>query len=134
VSRLTVTPFKLPKSHPFMQIKPDDPMQLHGSFDVQHEGRSFSVFLTRDNVAPGPRQVPDWRWHLSIAGRDMKVPEWNTIAAVAHQVRPGIPFALGVPPKSWWINVHSGALHLWELKDANLLDQWRHERLGQKPT
>lgn len=133
MSVLKIEPIKLPGNHPFAQLPPDAPMQLHGTFDARHKGRHFSVFLTRDDLNPG-RSLPDWRWHLSIAGRDMKVPVWDTVAAIAHELRPGVPFALGIPPKSWWIDVHSGCLHAWELHDDNLLAQWRSERLGHTPS
>src|SRR3954452_16178742 len=98
-------------------------MQLHGVFDVRDKGRDFSVLLTRDDLGPS---IPDWRWHLSIAGRDMKVPPWDTLVAVAHDIRPGVAFVVGVPPKSWWINVHPGTLHLHEVKDLNLIANWRN--------
>lgn len=96
---------------------------------VERGKREFSVLLTRDEIQPA-----DERWHLSIAGRDGKVPEWDDIAALAHRLRPGITFVLGVPPKSWWINIHPGCLHLWELRDAALEGQWRSERRGDTPS
>ena len=99
------------------------------TYDVEDEGRSFSCIVTRDEIAPG-----DERWHISVAGRDNKVPSWTTMAAVGHELRPGVPFAIGIPPKSWWINVHEGCLHLYEIKDANLIAQWRHEARGDKPS
>lgn len=132
--RLTVTPITLPKNHPMNQVSPDAPMQPHGAWSVNHLGRTFSVLLTRDDLTAGTNGLPDWRWHLSIAGLDMEVPEWATIAAVAHEVRPGIAFAMGVPPKSWWINVHPGTLHLHELKDENLIASWRMQRRGDRPS
>jgi hypothetical protein len=133
MSLLKIEARELPDNHPWRELPPDSPMQLHGSFDARHKGRSFSVLLTRDDLAP-PRGLPDWRWHLSIAGRDMKVPVWETVAAIAHEVRPGVAFVLGVPPKSWWINVHPGTLHLHEIRDENLLANWRAQRLGHTPT
>lgn len=103
-----------------------------GSWTARFKGKRYSVILTRDDISGG-RAEPDPRWHLSIAADD-KVPTWDAVAAIAHELRPGVPFALGVPPKSWWINVHPGTLHLWELRDQNLLDQWRAERRGDTPT
>jgi hypothetical protein len=133
MSTLKIEPGSLPPGHPFLRLRPEDPMQMHGMFNVRHKGRGFSVLLTRDDVGY-TTGIPDWRWHMSIAGRDMKVPAWETVSAVPHELRPGVPFVVGVPPKSWWINVHPGALHLWEFKDANLLAQWRAERRGDTPT
>lgn len=96
---------------------------------VERSGRDFSVLLSRDELIPG-----DERWHLSIAGTDGKVPSWDDVAALAHRLRPGIVFVLGVPPKSWWINISPGCLHLWEVRDEQLCAQWRAERRGDTPS
>lgn len=122
---------ELPDNHPWRKLPADSPMQLHGVFDVRDKGRDFSVFLTRDDLGAS---IPDWRWHLSIAGLDMKVPPWDTLVAVAHDIRPGVAFVVGVPPKSWWINVHPGTLHLHEVKDLNLIANWRAQRRADTPT
>lgn len=98
-------------------------------YDIEDQGRSFSCIVTRDPVAPG-----DERWHVSVSGRDNKVPDWATMAAVGHELRPGVPFVIGVPPKSWWINLAEGCLHLYESKDTNLIEQWRFEGRGDKPS
>lgn len=103
-----------------------------GAWLARIGGKRYSVVLTRDNVAE-PVEVPDVRWHMSISADD-GVPAWNALAAIAHEVRPGVPFAIGVPPKSWWINVHPGTLHLYELRDENLVAQWRFERRGDDPS
>lgn len=134
MSKPTITPITLPKGHPMLGIPPDEPMQFHGAFNINHEGRTFSALLTRDDTTAGSNVLPDWRWHLSIAGRDMDVPGWSTIAAVAHELRPGVPMVLGVPPKSWWINVHPGTLHVWETKDENLIASWRAQRRSDDPS
>lgn len=88
----------------------------------------LQALVSRDEIAPG-----DMRWHISLAHRD-RVPNWNELAGTAHALRPGVPFAIGVPPRSWWINVHKNILHLYELKDANLIAQWRLERQGHTPS
>lgn len=132
--RLTITPVELPKQHPMRGLQPDDPMQFKGAWNVQHKGRTFSVLMTRDDQTSGTNRLPDWRWHISIAGRDLQVPDWDTLASVAHEVRPGVPFVLGVPPKSWWINVHPGTLHMWETTDTNLIESWRLQRRGDTPS
>lgn len=101
-------------------------------YDLEHLRREFSVIVTRDDLSHGAKT--DVRWHISVAGKDGKVPAWETLAAVAHEVRPGVPFVIGVPPKSWWINVHPGCLHLYETHDESLVDQWRYERQGHTPS
>jgi hypothetical protein len=105
------------------------PSKSRRAFLVDRGGRTFSVFLTLDAIEPG-----DDRWHLSIAGQDGEVPAWDDVAALAHRLRPGVTFVLGVPPKSWWLNVHPGCLHLWQTKDGALDAQWRAERRGDTPS
>ena len=46
----------------------------------------------------------------------------------------GFQARLGIPPRSFWLNVHPDVLHLWEIRDEALLAQWKAERQGQRPT
>lgn len=92
------------------------------------QGQPFHVLTTRDQIEMG-----DLRWHLSISG-ERTVPPWNVMVAIAHAVRPGVCFVIGVPPRSWWLNLHPNVLHLWELKDEGLLDQWKTEAQGHAPS
>ncbi len=62
------------------------------------------------------------------------MPPWKVLVAIGHELRPGVPFCVGVPPKSWWMNIHPHVLHLYEIKDTNLLAQWRAEGQGHTPT
>jgi hypothetical protein len=86
------------------------------------------VLTSREEWQPG-----DERWHVSITAAD-RVPTWNEIAHTLHALRPGVPFVLGVPSRSWWMNVNPHVLHAWETKDWNLIEQWRHESQGHTPT
>lgn len=86
----------------------------------------------RENIA-GPDGKPDWRWHLSLSA-EHDVPRWADLVAAAHRLRPGVVFVVGVPPRSWWLNLHPNVLHLWELKDEELTAQWRAESRGDTPT
>lgn len=102
---------------------------------IREESASYlyNVLVSRD---PLPHQLllndPDFRWHISVSGTNA-VPEWRHLVAIAHQLRPGICFVIGVPPKSWWLNVHEFTLHLWELNDPNLINAWRSERRADTP-
>jgi hypothetical protein len=91
-------------------------------------GQEFHVLTSRDEIKPG-----DVRWHLSISG-ERKVPPWDVMVAIAHAARPGVCFVIGVPPRSWWMNIHPNVLHLWELCDEALLSQWKAESQGHEPT
>lgn len=93
----------------------------------------YSVLSSRDPIHDRRSGPPDYRWHISVAG-ETDVPEWAHMVAIAHRLRPGICFVVGVPPRSWWINVHPHCLHLWETRDANLEAQWRGEARGDTPS
>lgn len=73
------------------------------------------------------------RWHISLRGPG-RVPTWEELVDVAHQLRPGVPFVLAVPPRSLWMNVHPHVLHLWETADEPLLEEWRVNARGDAPT
>ena len=88
----------------------------------------LTAFVGREPVVEG-----DWRWHISLSGEG-RVPTWAELAAAAHELRPGITFVIGIPPKSWWMNVHPNVLHLWELHDEHLIAEWRRSAMGHEPT
>lgn len=101
------------------------------AFDIRPDGASggtYSVLLGRERIA-----ADDARWHISVA-HPARVPVWGDLVAIAHRLRPGVCFVVGVPPRSWWINVHPNCLHLWELRDPHLEAQWRSEARGDRPT
>lgn len=73
------------------------------------------------------------RWHISVQHRD-RVPSWDELVQAAHDLRPGVVFVLGVPPRSWWLNAHPRVLHLWETTDAGLVDEYRVNARGDRPS
>ena len=89
---------------------------------------ALTALVGREPVATG-----DERWHISISRED-RVPSWDEMVSAVHELRPGDVFAIGIPPRSWWINVHEHTLHLWELHDDALVDQWRSERMNHVPS
>jgi hypothetical protein len=82
---------------------------------------------------PVDTDYEDWRWHISLAS-DVRLPSWGEFVAVAHELRPGVVFVVGVPPRSWWMNIHPNCLHLWETTDEHLVAQWRSESQGHTPS
>lgn len=93
------------------------------------EAEGLSVLMGREPFPDDPRP----RWHVSIQ-HDERVPSWNEVTEVLHHVRPGVPFVLGVPPRSWWMNVHERVLHAWETRDRPLIESWRQNATGHTPT
>jgi hypothetical protein len=73
------------------------------------------------------------RWHISVSCED-RVPSWEELVQAAHDVRPGVAFTMGVPPRTWWMNAHPHVLHLWESRDEGLIDEWRQNAQGHKPS
>jgi hypothetical protein len=80
-----------------------------------------------------PAGEHDMRWHISIsAARD--VPPWRCVVAIAHKLRPNVMFCVPLPPRSMWINMKPNCIHIWEVKDVNMTDQWAFEGRGDEPT
>jgi hypothetical protein len=96
------------------------------------ERNGFRALVGREPI--GDVDVdPDPRWHISLSRAD-RTPTWDELVDAAHALRPGIVFCVPMPPRSWWVNVHEHTLHLWEIGDLNLVNQWRSERRGDEPT
>ena len=80
----------------------------------------------------------DWRWHISLRsgdpGIDGRPPTWDEMVDTAHALRPGVCFVVGIPPRSWWMNIHPDVLHLVETKDEAMIESWRHNARGDQPT
>lgn len=80
----------------------------------------------------------DWRWHISVRygnpGTNGRVPTWEELVDTAHELRPGVCFVVGIPPRSWWMNVHPDVLHLIETRDEPLIQSFRENALSSTPT
>lgn len=82
--------------------------------------------LSTESMVDGPVAA-------NFAG-ESKPPQWNHLVAVIHHMRPGVVFAVPLPPLSWWLNEHPHCLHVWEVKDDNLVKCWKLDGRGDKPT
>lgn len=89
------------------------------------DGTSYAMMLGREPIG-GTSEPSDFRWHMSIA-HDRRIPEWGHIVEITHRLRPGVMFAIGIPPKGHYLSIHDYCLHVWELHDDHLTAQWRHE-------
>lgn len=96
-----------------------------------------NVFVARE---PWPHPLVegqvDWRWHISvrILQPAPRVPSWNELTSLAHQLRPGVGFVVGIPPRRLWMNVHPDVLHLVEVKDPGIWQEWALNARGDSPT
>jgi hypothetical protein len=88
----------------------------------------YTVMLSRDPADAEGKPINergfDYRWHISVAGPDT-VPPWADFVAIVHALRPGVMFCVPMPPQSYWMNVNSRVLHVWELHDDALTEGWR---------
>jgi len=89
-------------------------------------------------VGREPYAEDDWRWHISLRygdpGVDGRIPSWEEMVNTAHELRPGVPFVVGIPPRSWWMSVHPHVLHMVETKDEAMIENWRRNAQGHRPT
>lgn len=82
----------------------------------------------------GGRPDTPLRWHISIQGPG-RVPTWEELVQACHELRPGVPFVISIPPRSLWMNVHPNVLHCWQTDDPLLVEEWRANRIrGHVPT
>jgi hypothetical protein len=95
----------------------------------------LTAFLGRE---PVDEDDEDIRWHISVRygdpGADGRIPTWEECVATAHELRPGVAFVIGIPPRSWWMNVHPHVLHLYETRDPHLIATWRGQRMAHTPS
>lgn len=97
------------------------------------EHRDGRHALVGREFAGGDPRTGDLRWHVSVR-HDRRMPTWGELVDTAHELRPGVVFCIGVPPRSWWMNVHPNVLHLWETHDGLLIQEYRVNATGQVPT
>ena len=91
-----------------------------------HHACGLTALMGREPIARD-----DIRWHISLRygdpGVNGRIPNWDELVRTAHDLRPGIPFSVGIPPRSWWMNVHPHVLHLYETRDPHMVELWRHQ-------
>ena len=67
------------------------------------------------------------RWHLSVSHRE-RIPSWREIGEVRDALLPkDVWLCVPHPPREYWMNIHPNVLHLWEIRDVRLIEQWREE-------
>lgn len=99
----------------------------------RHRDGRFAL-VGREFIGGDP-QIGDLRWHISVRQElEERVLAWNELVATAHELRPGVPFCIGIPVPSDWMNVHPDVLHLWEVTDPLMLAEFKANAMGQVPT
>lgn len=98
-----------------------------------YDHRDGRTAMVGREFAGGDPTSGDLRWHISVKA-DGRIPTWEEVVQTAHELRPGVVFCVGVPPRSWWMNVHEHVIHLWEVRDEMLIQEYRVNATGQAPT
>jgi hypothetical protein len=105
-------------------------------------GENLRALVGREPVGRRDDGSLDMRWHISVNGAHAgaeRLPTWHEMVQAAHELRPGVAFVIGVPPRSHWMaEVRSGhyVLHLWETRDETLARSWMEQRTpgGRAPS
>ena len=93
--------------------------------------RVYSLGKCRIFVGQEPcdfdQEPPGVRWHLSIS-HPWRHPTWGEIGSARdHCIPSDVWLCMPHPPREFWLNIHEHCFHLWEIKDIQLIAQWRHD-------
>lgn len=76
------------------------------------------------------REGKERRWHLSVS-HPFRLPTWDEINAARDACIPADAWLCQpMPPKEFWVNLHPHVLHLWQVKDRELIAQWAFDGCG----
>jgi hypothetical protein len=76
------------------------------------------------------REGAELRWHLSIS-HPFRLPTWDEINAARDACIPAdVWLCQPMPPKDYWVNLHPHTLHLWQVRDRELIAQWAYDGCG----
>ena len=102
------------------------------------DGSPPQRFQAESQVAPGTLTAlvgresvdgaGDSRWHLALAADGDREPTFREFICATSELRPGIAFAVAIPPRSWWLNTQPRVFHAWEYHDAALTQQWQADQ------
>lgn len=113
-----------------MMIAPENPIEWERIVPSPTPGADAFRHLTQPLIAI--RSVDGGRWHLSVSHRD-RVPTWGEIGIARDALLPEeIHFMVPHPPRRYWINYNRKVLHLWEMRDRELITQFEWEGSQRK--
>lgn len=88
------------------------------------QGRAFE-HLTRPLRALVA--IENGRVHMSVSHRE-RIPTWEELGIARDALLPAdMHFCIPHPPRRFWINYNRRVLHLHELRDAELIEQFEWE-------
>lgn len=90
---------------------------IPGARTYVHRGRGLMAIVSRELD----------RWHMSVSHRD-RMPTWGELGFARDELLPEDVFlCVPHPPRRYWMNLNHRVLHLWEMKDDELREQFRWE-------
>lgn len=106
---------------------------LGGAIHVEaYQLGSVVILLCRENLADARQESSDYRWHLQIGHPD-RIPQPSEIQAARKLAPDGIHMALAFPKSGFDVIESFGTtIHLWEVHDDNLTDQWESESVAAR--
>ena len=67
------------------------------------------------------------RYHMSVSHRD-RIPTWGELGDARDALLPkDLFFMLPHPPRRYWVNFNRRVLHLWEMRDPEMAEQFQWE-------
>jgi hypothetical protein len=98
------------------------PMAPAGAETFRHLTHPVVAIVSRDSVRNGPP-----RWHMSVSHRD-RIPTWGELGMARDALLPAdLHFMVPHPPRRYWLNYDRRVLHLWEMRDPELAEQFEWE-------
>lgn len=100
--------------------------QLGGALVIEcYRIGNCAAIVSRVDVADERAATRDFRWHLALSHAE-RAPTWDEINIARELVPDDLHFCMPFP--------HSGfspkeglSVHLWEVKDVNLTEQWEYD-------
>jgi hypothetical protein len=85
------------------------------------------TFIHRAKQLSAIRSVDMGRWHLSVAHRE-RVPTWGELGFARDALIPAdVWMMVPHPPREFWLNLDRRVLHMWQFRDAKLVEQFQWE-------
>lgn len=117
----------LPQKVPIPQGMQDNLTGLHAeAYDLPS---GAAIIVTREDVSDARQQNRNWRWHIQIGHAD-RMPQPDEIIA-ARKLCPDVHMAMPFPRSGFdRVDEFGTTVHLWEVQDPNLTEQWEAESVA----
>lgn len=105
---------------------PEVEEQLGGALLIEcYRIGNCAAIVSRVDVADERSQSRDYRWHLALS-HAQRAPTWDEINIARDLVPDDLHFCMPFP-HSGFSPKEGNSVHLWEVKDENLTEQWEYD-------